>query len=55
MQAYQRKSHKMLRRLWRGPHGFEGRYEFSGEFFENITYRLQHAEAIQCRSLDKEG
>jgi len=37
MQAYQRKSHKMLRRLWRGPHGFEGRYEFSGEFFENIT------------------
>lgn len=34
MRAYGRRLQSMLKRTWRGPHGFEGHFKFSGRFFE---------------------
>ncbi len=34
MRAYGRRLQGMLKRTWRGPHGFEGHFKFSGQFFD---------------------
>lgn len=34
MNAYGRRLQGMLKRTWRGPHGFEGHFKISGRFFE---------------------